>query len=122
MAIPKPPIFRVYLIQLAVLIPAGLIVLLIDRVTGYSLILGGLIQWLPSVYFFGHAYRYQGARSMPLVAKSFYKGEAGKLMLSASGFAVVFALVKPINVLALFIAFLAMVVLQFFLTVRALKS
>ncbi|MET3050583.1 MULTISPECIES: F0F1 ATP synthase subunit I [Pseudomonas] len=75
-------------------------------VSGYSALCGGLIAWLPNVYFAWKAFRYTGARAAQAIVKSFYAGEAGKLILTAVLFALTFAGVKPLAPLAVFGVFL----------------
>ncbi len=71
-------------------------------VAGYSGLIGGLIAWLPNVYFAHKAFRFGGARAARAIVRSFYAGEAGKLILTAVLFALTFAGVKPLDALALF--------------------
>ena len=75
-------------------------------VSGYSALCGGLIAWLPNLYFAYKAFRYTGARAAQAIVKSFYAGEAGKLILTAVLFALTFAGVKPLAPLAVFGVFL----------------
>ncbi|MFQ6575331.1 F0F1 ATP synthase subunit I [Pseudomonas sp. UM16] len=75
-------------------------------VSGYSALCGGLIAGLPNVYFAWKAFRYTGARAAQAIVKSFYAGEAGKLILTAVLFALTFAGVKPLAPLAVFGVFL----------------
>lgn len=75
-------------------------------VSGYSGLCGGLIAWLPNVYFAWKAFRFTGARAAQAIVKSFYAGEAGKLILTAVLFALTFAGVKPLAPLAVFGVFL----------------
>lgn len=72
---------------------------------GYSAFCGGLIAWLPNLYFAHKAFRYSGARAARNIVRSFYAGEAGKLVLTAVLFALTFATVKPLQAPALFGAF-----------------
>ncbi|MCY1265447.1 F0F1 ATP synthase subunit I [compost metagenome] len=97
------PAFRLLLVQLVVLL-IGAAVLWFARgsVAGYSGLLGGLIAWLPNVYFARKAFRYSGARSAQLIVRSFYAGEAGKLILTAVLFALVFVGVPQLEPKALF--------------------
>ena len=76
------------------------------EVAGYSGFCGGLIAWLPNVYFTHKAFRFSGARAAQAIVRSFYAGEAGKLVLTAVLFALVFAGVRPLDALALFSVFL----------------
>ncbi len=75
-------------------------------VIAYSLLLGGLISALPNAYFIYKTFSCTGARQGRQVTRNFYRGEAGKFLLTALLFALVFGLVKPLDVLALFAAFL----------------
>lgn len=99
----RQPAFSLLLVQLVVLL-LGAATLWFARgsVAGYSGLLGGLIAWLPNVYFAFKAFRFSGARSAQLIVRSFYAGEAGKLVLTAVLFALAFAGVKPLEPLALF--------------------
>ena len=73
-----------------------------DPVAGYSALLGGMIAFLPNLYFAYKAFRYFGARSVRAIVQSFWSGEMGKLILTAALFALVFAGVERLNVAALF--------------------
>ncbi|MCY1286683.1 ATP synthase I chain [compost metagenome] len=116
------PVFPVLLIQLFILILAA-VVLWQWRgpVAGYSGLCGGLIAWLPNVYFAHKAFRFSGARAAQSIVRSFYAGEAGKLILTAVLFALTFAGVKPLEAPALFGVFLLTLVVNWFapLLVRA---
>ena len=57
---------------------------------------------LPNVYFAHRAFRFTGARAAQAIVRSFYAGEAGKLILTAVLFALTFAGVKPLAPLAVF--------------------
>lgn len=107
-SIPRPPVYRIVLMQLALtlMIAGGL--LLHSPVASYSALLGGLAQALPNAYFIWRAFKYSGARSASLVVQSFYQGEAWKFVLTAIFFAVIFARVEPLNLYALFGTFIAM--------------
>jgi ATP synthase protein I len=71
-------------------------------VAGYSGLCGGVIAWLPNMYFAHKAFRFSGARAAQAIVRSFYAGEAGKLVLTAVLFALTFAGVKPLEPLAVF--------------------
>lgn len=66
---------------------------------------GGLIAWLPNCYFALRAFRYRGARAAKQIVRSFYAGAAGKMLLTAGLFTVVFINLRPLNAPALFIGF-----------------
>jgi len=112
--IKRPPVHRITLAQLAVLVPLCLVLLALDKVRAYSVLSGGLIAIVPQAYFAALAFRWRGARSARAIARSSYAGEMGKFFLSVAGFAVVFAVLRPIDGLAVFAGYLVMLALQIF--------
>ena len=99
-------VFPVLLVQLLVLLLLALVLWQWQgSVAGYSGLCGGLIAWLPNLYFAHKAFRFSGARAAQAIVRSFYAGEAGKLVLTAVLFALTFAGVKPLEPLAVFGAF-----------------
>jgi ATP synthase protein I len=97
------PVFPVLLTQFVVLLIAAVVLWQWrGTVSGYSGALGGLIAWLPNMYFAHKAFRFTGARAAQAIVRSFYAGEAGKLILTAVLFALTFAGVKPLDALAVF--------------------
>jgi ATP synthase protein I len=99
----KLPVFPVLLTQLLVLLLAAATLFgWHGAVEGYSGFYGGLIAWLPNLYFAHKAFRFSGARAAKAIMRSFYAGEAGKLILTAVLFALLFAGVKPLSALAVF--------------------
>lgn len=97
------PVFPVLMAQLAAGLLAALALWLWrGPVAGYSGLCGGLIAWLPNLYFAHKAFRFGGARAAQAIVRSFYAGEAGKLILTAALFALTFAGVKPLEALAVF--------------------
>ncbi len=63
-----------------------------------SVFLGGLVSILPTAYFAKTAFRYNGACAAQQIVKSFYKGEAIKMLLTFSLFALIF---KTLNIVPL---------------------
>lgn len=101
------PVFPVLLTQLVVLLLAAVVLWQWrGTVAGYSGLCGGLIAWLPNVYFARKAFRFSGARAAQAIVRSFYAGEMGKMILTAVLFALTFAGVKPLEALAVFGVFL----------------
>lgn len=72
---------------------------------GWSALLGGLICWLPSCWFAYRAFRYRGARAAMQIVRSFYAGEAGKMLLTAVLFTLVFVNFETVSAPALFAGF-----------------
>ena len=64
---------------------------------GISAGLGAGIAIAGSLYFALQAFRHAGATSAPHIVRSFYKGEAGKFVLTAALFAVVLITVKTVQ-------------------------
>jgi ATP synthase protein I len=83
-------------------------------VAGYSGLCGGLIAWLPNMYFAHKAFRFTGARAAQAIVRSFYAGEAGKLILTAALFTLTFAGVKPLAPLAVFAVFFVTLLVNWF--------
>jgi len=110
--IERPPVFRITATQLIALALASAALLALDTVWAYSVLSGGLIAVLPQAYFAARAFRWRGARSAQAIAKSSYAGLVGKFIFSAAGFAVVFATLRPIEGLAVFVGYLAMLAIQ----------
>jgi ATP synthase protein I len=120
--IPKPPLTRVAIYQLAALLPASGLLLLMDTVLAYSVLVGGLVQIVPQAWFARQAYKYSGAQQASLVVRAMYRGETGKVVLAATLMAVLFTLHKQWNFFALFMAYIAMIPLQLIFTKRALQK
>jgi ATP synthase protein I len=110
--IARPPVHRITLVQLALLVSLSLISLASNKVFAYSVFSGGLIAIVPQAYFAALAFRWRGARSAKAIARSSYAGELGKFVLSVAGFALVFAVLRPINSPAVFIGYVAMLITQ----------
>ncbi len=108
----RPPVHRITLAQLATLLILCLALLAYDAVIAWSLAAGGLIAIIPQAYFAHLAFRWRGAQSARAMARSSYAGEIGKFLLSVAGFAVVFATVRPIDGLSVFIGYLVMLAIQ----------
>lgn len=62
-----------------------------------STLLGGLVAWLPNVFFAWQTFRHQGASQARNIVNSFYRAEAGKFGLTAALFIAVFVAVPPSN-------------------------
>jgi ATP synthase protein I len=117
--IKAPPVYIAFIIQFLLCIAAALIALLtFNLVTAYSILLGGFISIVPNGYFAWKAFRYRGARNTPLIVKSFYAGETGKLIMTGVLFAVVFAGIRPIDELAIIVSFIVSIIVGLLATAR----
>ena len=119
--IPKPSIHRVALYQLLVLLSVSGLLLFFSEIVGYSVLIGGLIQIVPQAWFTRQAYKYTDARQVDLMVRTLYRGEAGKIVLTAAMFVITFMLWKQLHFLAVFSTFIVMIPLQWFITIRILK-
>lgn len=63
----------------------------------FSVLLGTGIAIAGSLYFALQAFRHAGAIQAPQIVRSFYKGEAGKFVITVLLFAAVFVWVKPLQ-------------------------
>lgn len=89
-----------------------------DSVLAYSAMLGCLVYWIPNAYFARLAFRYSSAQFPTMSLQSIYRGEIGKFLLTAMGFAVIFVCIKPLSHWAMFTAYLAMIISQWFFMYR----
>lgn len=90
---------RLFWVQLlATLVVSVIGLAMINKQASLSIIIGGLISILPNAYFARMLFRYSGAIVAQKIVKSFYQGEAMKLLLTFSLFALVF---KTFNVVPL---------------------
>ena len=120
--ISTPPLYKVALYQLLILLSFCRMVAGFDKILASSILLGGLIQIGPQAWFARQAYRYTGARQVGKIVRAMYWGESGKVVLTAVLFTTTFILMKNLDFLAVFSAFTLMIPLQWFITVRILKS
>ena len=79
-----------------------------DRALALSLLAGGLTAFIPNAYFAKHAFKYAGASAAAAVTASFYRGEAGKFLMTVVMFACIFVMLKPLVAWAVFAAYLMM--------------
>jgi ATP synthase protein I len=117
--IKRPPVYRITLVQAVVLALISLGAARFDSVMAYSIAAGGLLALLPQAWF---AWRLFGRRGAQSAARSGYAAETGKFMLSAVGFAAVFALLRPIHGPGVFLGYIAMLLIQIVGSVLLLKQ
>lgn len=91
--------------QLLGAVSVGLIGLLWNPSAAFAAFLGGMIVVLPNSYFAFRAFRYRAAREAQRIVRSLYAGAAGKMLLTAVLFALVFMHLDPVNAPAVFIGF-----------------
>ncbi len=102
---------RILLIQTAVTLAVGVAASIFSWLAGLSALLGGAIATFANALFAAWVFgRYQAQEPGNLVFR-FYGAELFKLLFIALAFAMVFVWVKPVNLVALFGAFLLVQVL-----------
>lgn len=120
--IPRPAVMKVVRLQgLTLAVVAG-VALLLDTEIGVSILLGGLIQLIPQAWFTWQAFKYAGANHASAIVRSMYRGEAGKLVLTACGFTVVYNVMDNVNAIALMGAFITMLGVQILLLAKVFNQ
>ena len=119
--IPRPPVFKVSLIQLLVLLALTFGAFWFSLNAALSVFFGGLCQVLPQAWFTFQAFKYAGANQADKVLSSMYRGEAGKVLLTASGCIATFVLFDSVSIFGFLVAFVAMIPLQLGLIAKAFK-
>jgi F0F1-type ATP synthase assembly protein I len=89
-SIPRPPIYRITLVQLAVLVPSVVVLWLVQPTLARSVLAGALLEMLARAWFGFCAFRYTGARQMHMTLRAFRYGEVGKFLLIFLGSALLF--------------------------------
>ena len=104
--ISTPPIYKVALYQIFILLAICGIVVWVDSLLASSILAGGLIQIGPQAWFAHQAYKYSGARQVDKIVRAMYWGESGKVVLTAALFITAFIVLKQLNFLAVFSTFI----------------
>ena len=120
--IPRPAVMKVVRLQSLTLAVVAGIALLLDTEIGVSILLGGLIQLIPQAWFTWQAFKYAGANHASAIVRSMYRGEAGKLVLTACGFTVVYSVMDNVNAIALMSAFITMLGVQILLLAKVFNQ
>lgn len=117
-SIKGPALGKLYATQIALLSAASLCLLWVDITTAYSVLLGGLTFTVPTGFFARQVFRFRGAQAMRLIALAFYRGEVTKFVLTAMAFALIFTLVKPLNLAAFWLAYVVALLVHQVLALR----
>ena len=120
--IPKPRILFALMIQLSVLLVLSAFAFWNDSLLGFSVLVGGLNQIVPQAWFSYYAFKHGGANKTHLILRSMYRGETGKILLTASGFVAVFVLFDDLNMLGFMATFIAMIPLQLVLVAKFVNT
>ncbi|MDB4836893.1 ATP synthase subunit I [Marinomonas sp.] len=118
----KRAICRFILLQccLILIISVG-IILFFGLLQWYSFISGAMASILPSTYMAWRIFGHKGTRPAKEVINSFYRGEAGKLAITAILLALAFLLIKPLSAGAFFAGF-GIAILSHWLSPIVLKN
>ena len=109
----KAAAYKLLGIELVISVVTALLLLVFyGDVPAYSGFLGGLAFILPNAYFVQYAFREKGPETPHAIVIKFYVGEAGKFILTAVIFALCFVLVEPLNVIALFVMYVLMYIIN----------
>src|SRR5690606_34365368 len=81
---------------------AGLFALWLGNVVAVSVLLGGMVAVIPNGFLAARLLKPRADDSAAAIMRSAWIGEIGKLLLTALLFGVIFAMVRPISVLAVF--------------------
>ena len=119
--IKKPPIHRIAITQLVCLLVLSGIAMLFGQTEAISILMGGVVHIAPHAWFTRMAFRYSGARQAPRVLNAMYVGETGKLLMTATLFALIFVFIQPVHLPALFAGYMAMIVVSWFGAAKALN-
>ena len=109
--IPRPSVARIILLEFLILVSAGALCSLYESAVAIAVLLAGVCYLIPRAWLAWSLFRYSGAKNAQRVARSLYRGEAGKFMLSCTLFALVFSFVSPLRVGVFFVSYAVMCVL-----------
>ncbi|NLQ17160.1 F0F1 ATP synthase assembly protein I [Marinomonas sp. M1K-6] len=102
----KKTVFRFLRLQIFLTIFVSLGIFYVSGgLSGYSFLLGAFCSILPNIYMAWRVFGHKGILPAKEVVKSFYRGEAGKLVLTVLLLSLVFILVKPLAAGSFFIGF-----------------
>lgn len=97
---------NVVLVEAVALLTLVALLWLYQPASAQSAFWGGLVFLVPNAYFTLYAFRYSGAQSALTVALSLHRGQTGKLVLVAAGFALAFRFIQPLHPGYLFAGYL----------------
>ena len=102
---------RLVLIQLAIASLVSIICYLLNNIVlAYSVLLGSVLYVVPNLHYIWCAFIKTAQKSPQSMLKWLCIGEAIKLILTLFLFAACFALIRPLHIAGLFIAYLLMII------------
>ena len=109
----SPAAYKLLGIQLVITVVVALLLMLYSGVgPACSALLGGLTYILPNAWFTRYAFRGNEQESPHIIVRWFYMGELGKFVLTAVMFVLCFVLVKSLQVMVLFMMYIAMIIIN----------
>ena len=104
--IARPAINTLMLIDMLAIVMGVALLMLVSRVSAVSVLVGGLIFFIPNASFAWMSFRVMGARQMHEIKQRFYRAEVVKFTLTIGLF--VYAMVKlpTLNISTLFAAYI----------------
>ena len=112
MNIRRPPVGRLLILQIAILLLVSAGCLLESPVSAYSALCGGLAFYIPNSIFALRFFQNRGARQASALFVVMMAGEMFKLTATAVLFSATLLLIRPINGPALFLGFGTMILSQ----------
>jgi ATP synthase protein I len=117
----RTSVFRFVFFQFALACVISVVIFFANsELTAYSFFLGAIASVIPSAYMAIRVFGGKKVRPAQEIAKSFYKGEAGKLIITALMMSLIFSLVKPLAA-GFFFAGFGLTVLSHWLSPLMLK-
>ncbi len=113
---------RITWCQLGILFAIAVPLLVIGQTPVLSFVTGALIQIGPAWWFTRQAFRYTGASQTLKIVRSMYLGEIGKIIMTAILFALVFVLLKPLDISTLFSGYIMMLLIHVYATAMLLRQ
>ena len=118
----KSPVMYNFTCQSVILLPVFLFLVGIAPIFAYSFVLGAAVFAIANLYFTAYASQVAGAQNTHWALKQAKHGQMGKFVLSALGFALVFNFFESLLVVAVFIGFFFMVLLQWFIAAKLVAN
>ena len=108
----RPSVFKVLLFDCLIALSVFFTMLWQNELLAKSVLLGFLIFILPHTFFAWRAFKVMGAAKIREVANAMFAAEIGKFIFTISLFAYSFTMVATLNVLALFLAYVAIFIVH----------
>ena len=102
----RKQVFKIFLIQAILSVVIASALLLHDRVTAWSSLLGAGLYLLPNLYFADRALTFTKGQTAGRALAEMYVSQMWKMGISILAFAAVFILIQPLNPFSLFGTFI----------------